>query len=104
MAATALRSRGYVVARNRSRPHARVATSAGRLCNQIGVLYPLRVECNSGMAGIAVVVTRNVTNDFAFRHDTVVATETSAADGSVIDSDNRQEIVERVAEFAVVQR
>jgi hypothetical protein len=103
VAATALGLRGHVVARNRSRPHARVATSARCPCDQVGVLYPLRVERDGGVTSIAVVVTRNVADDFTFRHDTVVTTETSAAHGRVIDSDYRQEIVEGVAEFAVIQ-
>ncbi|MFX8895420.1 hypothetical protein ABTM96_20010, partial [Acinetobacter baumannii] len=62
--------------------------------DQVGVLHAHRGERIRGVAGVAVVVARDVTGFLSGSRDSVVTTETAAAGSRVIHVDNRRKIVD----------
>lgn len=80
------------------------AAAGGSSGDEICVFHPLRSERYRRVAGIAVVVARDVVRSLAHRGGSVVAAETAASGRRVIHAYHRSERIERMTQLTVVLR
>jgi hypothetical protein len=80
------------------------AARARRLRYQIDVLRTGGRESVGGMAGVAVVVARDMVRALTLCDDSIVTTETAPPDGRMVDAEDGREVVKRVTQLAIVLR